>query len=323
VSPTEDGKLSTFEVEALLEATKEEEPSVERPEPTRRVHAYDFLQPSRFNKADLESLRKINDGLTQNITAQASRLLRTSIKAQLVSMEQMKWENFLDEAAEGAVGFVLTLEPLGHQGVLTIERQFAAMCLDRMLGGPGLPAEADDQFAGTDVRAFACLARALLAPLPDLWQNIGQFQVVLGAFVQDLGTTDLLAPEEDLFQLCFLLQGSIGSGQVSLSVPFLAVKSLPPRSEEGEVDRSVAASDAAAKAGLRENLNRAPVELAVVLGATDVRVQDLVGVEPGDVIVLNTRLGDPLDVRLNDVVKLQGYPGTSKGKYAVKLITEE
>ena len=323
MTPTENGKLSKEEVTALLEATREEELPVERAEPARRVHGYDFLQPSRFKKADLEHLRKINDGLTQNITAQTSRLLRTSVKTQLVSMEQMKWENFLDEAADGCVGFVVTLEPLGWQGVLTIERQFAAVCLDRMMGGAGLPAEADDQFTGTDARAFACLARAFLAPLPDLWQNVGEFQVALGPFVQELATMDLLAPDEDLFQLCFLVQGTAGSGQVTLSVPFLAVKSLPPRSEVDEPDLGVAAGEAAAKAGLRENLNRAYVQLAVVLGTTDVKVQNLVAVEPGDVIVLDTCPGDPLDIRLNDAVRLRGHPGIAKGKYAVKLITEE
>jgi flagellar motor switch/type III secretory pathway protein FliN len=60
-----------------------------------------------------------------------------------------------------------------------------------------------------------------------------------------------------------------------------------------------------------------------VLGTTDVKVQSLVSIEPGDVIVLDRRLGEPLDIRLNDAVRLRGHPGIARGKYAVKLITEE
>ena len=324
MSDAESGKLSEYEVETLLKATTAEEPPAERPEPTRRVHGYDFLQPSRFKKADLERLGKINDALTHNISAQASRLLRTPIKTQLVSMDQMKWENFMDEAGEGLVAFVVALDPLGCQGVLAFERQFAAQCLDRMMGGPGVADEAEEQFVGSDVRTLSCLARAALEPLPELWRNIGQFQVVLGQFIQDLSGADLVPPDEDMFQLCFLLQGSFGSGQVTLSVPFQAVKSLPPPSgDDPEADDSVAADAETVRAGLRESLERTRVELAVLLGSADVKVQNLIKVQRGDVIVLNRRIGEALDVRVNDRIKLRGFPGVSGGKYAVMLITEE
>lgn len=254
---------------------------------------------------------------------QASRLLRTSVKAQLVSMDQMKWENLLEEAGDSVVAFVFTMSPLGHRGILTIGRQFATMCLDRMMGGPGEATEAAADFTELDVRTFAAFVRALLAPLPELWQNIGRFQVDLGAFVHDVQGLDLFAPTEDLFQLSFLIQGSIGSGQIALAVPFQAVRSLPPQAEEKAAEDAVAGSDEAAEAGLQESLRRTAVDLSVRLGSGDIRVARLVGVRPGNVIALNTRIGDALQVRVNDKVKFRGYPGTSNGKLAVKLIMEE
>jgi len=323
MSPAGEGKLSKEEVEALLQATREEEEPVERAEPARRVHGYDFQQPGRFNKSALEKLRKINDSLAQNAAVHGSRLLRTSVKAQLVSMDQMKWENLLEEAGDSLVGFVFSLSPLGYRGILTVGRQFAAVCLDRMMGGPGEAPETAADFTELDVRTFAAFGRSFVAPLPELWQNIGRFQVELGPFVQDLQGLDLFPPSEDVFQLCFLIQGSIGSGQMSLAVPFQAVRSLPPRAEELEPERAVAGSDEAAEAGLRENLRRTPVELTVLLGSAEIRVARLVEVGPGDVVVLNTRIGDALEIRVNDKVKFRGYPGASNGKYAVKLVTEE
>jgi flagellar motor switch protein FliM len=325
MSPAAEGKLSKEEVEALLQATREEEPPPEPTEPVRRVHGYDFLQPSRFNKAALEKLRQINEGLAQNATAHASRLLRTSVKTQLVSMDQMKWEHLVEEVGDAVVAFTFTMSPLGHRGVLTVGRQFAGACLDRLMGGPGETSEAAVDFTELDVRTFAAFVRGFLKPLPELWQNIGRFEVDLGPFVQDFQGLDLFSPTEDLFQLCFLMQGNIGSGQIALAVPFQAVRSLPPQDDGAESEDSVAARDDAesAEAGLRENLKRTTVELAVVLGSADVKVGRLVGVEPGDVIVLGTSIGDALEVKVNDKVKFRGYPGTANGKLAVKLIMEE
>ena len=322
MSEAEGGKLSKEEVEALLEATREEEPPpVERPEPVRRVHGYDFTQPSRFNKSELDQLRKINDELPQAATDRCSRLLRTSIKAQLVSMDQMKWENFLEETGESVVAFVFALEPIGHRGVLTIDRGLASAALDRMMGGPGEMPEGAVEFSELDVRTFSRLAWVFLEPLQRLWHDLGEFHVVLGKFLHDLPSSDLYPPDEDLFQLCFLLQGNIGSGQVALSVPFQAVRSLPPQERESE--QNVAETAEAVSESLRENLRDTQVELTVLLGSADIKVGSLVRVEAGDVITLDRRIGDALAVRVNDKVKLRGYPGVADGKYAIKLITQE
>jgi flagellar motor switch protein FliM len=321
MSPSDEGRLSKEEVEALLQATQQQEEPAERPEPVRRIHGYDFQQPSRFNKSQLDALRKANDSLAQLAASHVGRLLRTSVKAQLVSIDQMKWENLLQEAGEAVVAFVFGLDPLGFQGLLTIERRFAAVCLDRMTGGAGEAGEEAVEFTDVDVRTLARLARGFLDPLPELWQNIGRFAVALGQFVQDLQSLDLLPPEEDLVQLSFLLQSSAASGQVALSVPFRAVRSLPPKSEEANL--AVALGDEATEAGLRENLRRARVELAVLLGTADIKVRRLVQVEPGDIIVLDAQVGDMLPVRVNDRVKFHAFPGLSKGRIAAKLIMEE
>ncbi len=324
-----EGKLSKEEVETLLQATQEEEEQrtqpagAERAEPSRRVHSYDFTQPNRFNKSALEKLRRINDQLTEAANTHASRLLRTSMKTQLVSMDQMKWENLVEEVGESVVGYTFTMEPLGFHGLLSVARPFAGTCLDRMMGGPGEASEVATEFTDLDVRAFAKFAWGFLEPLPEVWQNVGEFSATLGRFVGDLPGLDLYAPREDLFQLSFLMQGNIGSGQVALTVPFQAVRSLPPQSQEPEHEHAVAAGEEAVAAGLRESLRRTSVELSVVLGSTDIRVARLVRAEPGDVIVLDTRIGDPLKVKVNDRVKFRAYPGLSQGKYAAKLIMEE
>jgi flagellar motor switch protein FliM len=74
---------------------------------------------------------------------------------------------------------------------------------------------------------------------------------------------------------------------------------------------------------MRRNLEKVGVELKVVLGGTDIKVDRLVRATPGDVIMLDRELGDPVDVYVNEVRKFQGYPGQTNGKLAVKVLMEE
>ena len=138
--------------------------------------------------------------------------------------------------------------------------------------------------------------------------------------MQELRSLELFPPDEDMFQVSFLLQGNVGSGQIALAVPFEAVRFLPPDEEGG--GHAFAASGEAAKSWLEESLRRVPAELTVLLGTADVKVNRIVRMEPGDVIVLDKNIADAVDVRVNDRVKLRGFVGSSKGKLALQLANE-
>ena len=320
MSPTEQGKLTRDEVETLLQASRQEPASAEKREAVRRVQGYYFQQPSRLNRSQLDNLRRINEGLVRHVTAQAPRLLRSTVKTQLVSMDHVKWEALRDELGEEVVTFVLELAPLGYRGVVTVDRPFAAACLDRMMGGQAAEGEVDANLTELDVRVFTSFIRAFLEPLPELWRNIGEFRVELGPGMQEAQGLDLFPPTEDLFQLCFLMQTSVGSGQVVLSVPFEAVRSLPPEAQNHEAPP--AAGDGLSEALLRQSLKQVPVELTALLGIADIKVGKLLRARAGDVVVLNTRLTDAVVVKVNDKPKFRGYPGIREGKLAVKLIME-
>jgi flagellar motor switch protein FliM len=322
MSPTEAGKLSKDEVEALLAASRDEPSLVEQVEPARRVQGYDFSQPSRFSRSQLDELKRLNEGVAAGAAAHASRLLRTNVKAQLVSTEQIKWEHLLEDIGDSTVGFVLSMEPLGYQAIIAIDREFAAGCLDRMMGGEGdAQAVATVEFTEIDVAVLAGFLRGFLDPLPELWGRIGEFTIEVGAFSQDLQGLDLFGAGEDLLQPSFLVQTRAASGRVVLVVPFAAVKNLPPESEPETPAPTMTEQDTASR--LRESLERASIELTAVLGQADIKISRLVRAEPGDVIILDTRLGESIDIKLNGKTKFRGLPGKAGTKLAVELIVEE
>lgn len=322
MTPTEEGKLSKDEVDALLQATEQEEITEEEPAPQRRIQSYNFQQPSRFNRSQLEKLKALNEALAQSATSHASRLLRSNVTTQLVSMDQMAWRSLVEEAGEAVAGFAFVLDPLGYRGVLCLDSQFAVATLERMMGGEAEAAKAGAlDFSPLDVRVLARFLEGFLQPLPELWSRIGEFVVERGDFIEDLQAVDIFQADADFVQICFLMQTAVGSGQISLCVPFEAVRSLPPDSELES--RSMDGQDAEVAADLRKHLNRTEVELKVLLGSTDIRVGRLLKAEPGDVLVLDTRIGESVDVKVNDRVRFRGLPGARRGKAAVKLIIEE
>ena len=352
MTPAGGKRLSKEEMDALLQHSDKNGAAADGGEHARRVESYDFFQPSRFNKSELERLRRINAGLAQTASHNLSGLLRCNVKMQLVSMEQTKWDNLLKEYGNSTMGYVFEMDPLGRHGIVTLDAQFAGACLERMMGGqPAVSSDEPEQSEDSDSlgalaaeepeddgpqadrvqpdsevmselesRIFSRFVRSILAPLPELWESIGEFSVKLASVVQDLQTTSLFPPSEDMFQLSLLMQSEFGSGNVALSVPFETIRSLPPASQETRPPGSP--SDEHVESALRDSLQVTNLQFAVLLGAAEVSVRKLLELEPGDVLVLDNTIEDPLQVRINDKIKVRGYPGISAGRLAVKLIED-
>ena len=59
--------------------------------------------------------------------------------------------------------------------------------------------------------------------------------------------------------------------------------------------------------------------MALELGHTVLSVSDVLQLSVGDVVKLDEVLGDPLDVRIGNMVKFKAVPGTSNGNYAAEI----
>ena len=324
MSPGKEKKLSPDEMDALLENTEEMEEQQAgdaAAESERRVETYDFLQPSRFKKVDLDNLRRLNSNLAHRAAEPVSRLMGYQVRVQLLTTDQMKWQYVLDEAGDDQIGYSFEMPPLPHRGTVTMDRTFATQCLDQMLGeepGSG-DEEIEREFTDLESRIFGRFVRCFVDPLSDLWDRIGDFDTELKECVNDLQSVDLYTGNQDMFQLSLLVQADFGSGQLAISVPFEAVRDLPPSSDE---QQETSQSDERFRKALRDSLQKARVELSVLLGKAEISSGRLLQLEPDDIVMLDTTIEDPLEIKINNKVKAHGYPGVSKGRFAIKLIQD-
>jgi len=74
-----------------------------------------------------------------------------------------------------------------------------------------------------------------------------------------------------------------------------------------------------AKEKLTERLKDIKVPIVVELGHAEIELKELLGLRPGDVIRLEESYADPVAIRIGSNVKFYAAPGTSKGRYAVRI----
>lgn len=66
-------------------------------------------------------------------------------------------------------------------------------------------------------------------------------------------------------------------------------------------------------------INRALIPVSAELGKSSLTVMDFINLQVGDVIKLNRKVEDELDIYVGNIVKFKALPGSFNDDYAVKI----
>lgn len=68
-------------------------------------------------------------------------------------------------------------------------------------------------------------------------------------------------------------------------------------------------------------IRRVDVPVKAVLGKSSISVNDFVNLQPGDIIRLDKKVDNELNVYVGNIKKFTALPGSNKDKYAVRVTT--
>jgi len=66
-------------------------------------------------------------------------------------------------------------------------------------------------------------------------------------------------------------------------------------------------------------ISKAKIPIKAILGKSSISVNDFLGLQVGDIIKLNTKVEDELDIYVGNIDKFKALPGASTDAYAVKI----
>jgi flagellar motor switch protein FliM len=128
--------LKQDEIDALFQAARTASPEA-KPEVRARVVPYNFSAAGQISTEQLRAISMLNDLFARNLTHNLSAWLRTRLQVNLVSAEQITFNDFLLRIPEISFVASVRLEPLGALSVLQLDLGLAPSMIDLLLGGEG------------------------------------------------------------------------------------------------------------------------------------------------------------------------------------------
>jgi len=129
--------LKQDEIDALFQAARSSAPEAERAEVRARVVPYNFSSAGQISTEQLRAISMLNDLFARNLTHNLAAWLRSRFQVNLVSAEQIQFNEFLLRIPEISYVASVRLEPLGALSVLQLDLGLAPPIIDLLLGGEG------------------------------------------------------------------------------------------------------------------------------------------------------------------------------------------
>ncbi|QSQ09894.1 Flagellar motor switch protein FliM [Koleobacter methoxysyntrophicus] len=321
--------LSQKEIDALLSALSTGEISAEemkQDKKEKKVRVYDFKRPNKFSKEQLRTLNMIHENFARLLTTYLSAHLRTLVQINVFYVEQMSYYEFISSVPNPSIIGITDFNPLKGSGILEINPNIAFAIIDRLLGGPG---EFEGKIRGlTEIETTIIekVIKDILRILKDAWDNLINLNLALVNIETNAQFIQLIAPNETVALITF--NGKIGKteGMLNLCIPHILlepiINKLSARYWFSDVKKESSGENIQQIAYI---MKKSLVPININLGRSTITIRELLEIQKGDVIQLDKKVNEAVDVYIGSRLKFRGHPGILKNKMAVEItdIVEE
>jgi len=164
--------LKQDEIDALFQAARTTASPEAKPKIRARVVPYNFASAGEISTDQLRAISMLNDLFARNLTHNLSAWLRTRLQVNLVSAEQIAFNEFLLRIPEISYVASVRLEPLGALSILQLDLAIAPSVIDLLLGGEGQPG-ALRELTDIEESIMASVVEIVCRELTMAWQPVG------------------------------------------------------------------------------------------------------------------------------------------------------
>ena len=275
--------LKQDEIDALFEAARSTAPQETRSEVKARVVPYNFSSAGQISNEQLRAISMLNDLFARNLTHNLAAWLRTRFQVNLVSAEQIQFNEFLLRIPEISYVASVRLDPLGALSVLQLDLAIAPPIIDLLLGGEGKDGPLREL---TDIEEsiLASVVEIICRELTLAWQPVG-LSFSFERRQMQTQAARIMAVTEKTLCLSFEIRMPHCSGLLNLAFPAVVANTILRRltTDWGRSRRHAAETRARLEFAARGIRFGCSLDLPTV----SVRARDIENLAPGSVLRLN------------------------------------
>ncbi|HEY8665868.1 MAG TPA: flagellar motor switch protein FliM, partial [Tepidisphaeraceae bacterium] len=262
-----------------------------------------------------------HEGFGRNFGAALSGYLRTIIEVSVAHIEQLTYSEFIHSLPNPTCFNLLKADQLDGQLCLEISPLIVYPVIDRLLGGSNadlfIPQRPLTQI---EQRLVQRITDRATHHLSEAWSNLTPVTFSVHDFESNPQLVQIVPPNETVVVVRFDLKMGNRAGTMSLCIPYNVIEPIMgvlAAQNWFSYQRKGGQEDHVRK--LTKNVQNAPVEMRAFLAQTTMRLNDLLSLQPGDIITTEKSSSADVLVQVEGKNKFLGHLGKFRGSRAIRV----
>lgn len=312
--------VSREELKRILERIRQNEPKVAD---TTKFTEYNWHKPRHFGIEQISALKVFSEKIAEHIQADLTNLCHGDFRVTATSVTEHFSYTLEKEFYNADQNYYLTFGSNTSsklQGFAAITKKSALSIVKFML------CEEDSEFETTEPESEGSISNLEESLIYDTAETtlkgLSKTSYVRGGnefhSTQSLTRGNWPLDLDNLEELC-RIDFRIETRSDSAIVSIIIVSELLEPALRIAVDANKKLEADNVQNVIRENLKKVPVDVTAKISTEMLSMQEITSLEPGDVIMLNRPIDEPIDVLVNGTDLMHAFPGICNGKYSMTI----
>jgi flagellar motor switch protein FliM len=288
------------------------------------VKIHDFRSSPLLSPGELRKLKSQQEEFAQHAATRLSLHLRLEFSLKLTSINTISYQNLAESWGHPAHLTLFKMDPLRGVSIMEISSQLGLCMVDRLMGGPGHVPPTDQETSEIEKVLLEQSVQLILEEWCDHWSGVMALKPVILGYESNDGFVQTLPPET--MMLVVGMEAGFGecTGRIQLGFPFSAVDPMIRRfCNSATAGTNPAATPAPPPTAATGKWNRCFDDVCVPVTAEwdglEMSAREILELKIGDILPLDWQRAQQINVRVADMLKFHGRPGTLAGQWAVEL----
>lgn len=310
--------LSQDEVDALLNGVSGQTEEAAEEETFEGVRPYNLATQERIVRGRMPTLEIINERFARMLRLGLFNFVRRTAEISVGPVRVQKYADFVRNLVVPTNLNLVQVKPLRGTALLIFNPELVYLVIDSLFGGNGqfhTRVEGRD-FTQTEQRIIQRLIAVVFEDLEKAWAAVHPLKFEYIRSEMNTQFANIATPNEVVVVTTFNIELGTAAGEFHICMPYSMLEPIrdvlcsPLQGEQMDVDKRWVRL-------LSRQVQSADVELVVNFGRAELTLQQVLNMQPGDVISLD--VARPLMAEVDGVPVMECKCGVFNGQYALQV----
>ena len=305
--------LNQEEIDALFSAAQTG--GKPRDAATKRVEPCDLRRSSTLTADQVRVVTSLHESLARRLGNSLGVYLRVAFEMNLVSAEQLTFQEFVHRVPELTYLASLHVMPIDARAALQADLSLVFPIVDLVLGGSGADSIELREITEIEEQIFETVIGLIARDLQSTWAAVIELDIRFDQRQQFTQMQNLMLPHEKILSLSFEIRLLEARGTLNMAFPAVVANALLRKlSVRWSIFERVASAET--RRQLQQRLMDSRFVAQLCLPPRPLTVRELLAIEPGRVLSLPLNSGEPIALNIAGEPMFLAYPvrhGTKKG----------